>query len=111
MNISFSPQRRNDAMTIEKAGDVLIVNGTTFDFSVIPEGATLPASAVACDFFAGDVQRIEGILHLTMILPHGPDPSADVANPADLSMPPDGPLAIPFDLPTSEQSQEDDGDE
>ncbi|OJF97562.1 hypothetical protein [Pararhizobium antarcticum] len=111
MNISFSPQRRNDALIIEKAGEVLTINGTAFDFSVIPEGATLPASAVDCEFITGNVQRIEGILHLTMILPHGPDPSADVANPADLSMPPDGVLAIPFDLPTSEQSQEDDGDE
>jgi hypothetical protein len=98
MHISFSPQRRSDALSVSKAGDVLTINGEAFDFSAIPEGAVLPASAVACDFVIGEISRIEGTLHLTLILPHGPDPSPEVSNPAALSEPPDGPLSIPFDV-------------
>ncbi len=98
MRISFSPQRRDDKLSVSKAGDVLTINGEVFDFSIIPEGADLPAEAVACDFVVGTLQRTGGSLHLQLLLPHGPHPSSAVAFPVDLVEPPDGMLAIPFDL-------------
>lgn len=99
MRISFSPQLRDDTLTVIKAGDVLTINGEGFDFSGLLDGATIPTGEVPCDWIAGPVERIGGDLHLTLILPHGADPSAAVAFPAPLINPPDGPLTIPFDPP------------
>lgn len=97
MRIKFSPQRRDDRLEVVKHGDVLTINGRAFDFGPVPEGATLPASAVDCEFFVGDIERIDGALHLTLLLPHGPNPSQNVAFPAPLTVLDDGPVAMPFD--------------
>lgn len=95
MEITLVPQRREDAIVVSKSGDTLTVNGIAYDFSVIPEGATLPASAVDCEYISGNVERINGVLHLSLILPHGPNPSQAVAFPAPLINPPDGVLELP----------------
>lgn len=97
MRISLSPQRRDDAVTIVKQGDVLTVNDEPFDFSGLPEGATIPAGEIPCEWIAGPVERVAGELHLTLILPHGPNPSEAVAFPAPIIDPPDGPLALAVD--------------
>ncbi|WP_440410599.1 hypothetical protein [Neorhizobium petrolearium] len=99
MQISFSPMRRDDELAVSKSGDVITINGEAFDFSGLPDGATIPPGEVPCDWIIGSVQRIDGDLTLTLILPHGAYPSAAVAFPAPLINPPDGPLAIPFDPP------------
>lgn len=99
MRINLSPQRRDDVLSVIKSGDILTINGEAFDFSVIPDGAELPAEGVACEFVAGSVTRIDGVLNVTLILPHGANPSQEVAFPATLINPPDGPLALPFDPP------------
>lgn len=99
MQISFSPVRRDDALVVSKSGDTLTINGEAFDFSSMPEGATIPPGEVPCEWITGPVERIGGDLRLTLILPHGANPSAAVAFPAPLINPPDGPLAIPFDPP------------
>lgn len=99
MKISLSPQRRDDTLATTKAGDILTINGEAFDFSGLPDGATIPAGDVPCDWIVGPVERIGGDLRLTLILPHGADPSVAVAFPTPLINPPDGPLAIPFDPP------------
>lgn len=95
MNITITPQRRDDTLAVSKSGDTLTVNGITYDFSVIPDGATLPASAVDCEFITGNIERINGILHLSLTLPHGPNPSQAVAFPAPIINPPDGVLELP----------------
>ncbi|KGE01010.1 hypothetical protein [Rhizobium sp. YS-1r] len=99
MHISFSPMRRDNTLAISKSGDILTINGEAFDFSGLPDGATIPAGEVPCDWIVEPVERIGGDLRLTLILPHGADPSVDVAFPTPLINPPDGPLAIPFDPP------------
>src|SRR4051812_22159334 len=43
MRISFSPQRRDHVLIVSKNGDVLTINDETFDFSALPNGATLLA--------------------------------------------------------------------
>lgn len=101
MRISLFPQRRDDALSVTQSGEVLTINGEVFDFSVIPEGADLPAEAVACEFVVGKISRIAGELYLALTLPHGPDPSQAVAFPSALINPPDGLLALPFDPPVS----------
>jgi hypothetical protein len=99
MFIKLSPQRRDDALTVIKDGDKLRINGDLFSFISLPDGATLPAGEVPCEWISGPVERIDGDLRLTLILPHGQNPSEAVAFPAPLIDPPDGELAIPFDPP------------
>lgn len=95
MQIKFNPQRRDDTLTVVKQGDTLIVNGTEFDFSAVPEGATLPADAIDSDLFSGPVERINGELVLTLTLPHGPNPSKAVAFPEPITVSEDGPVLLP----------------
>ncbi|MDX0671067.1 hypothetical protein GOD80_27600 [Sinorhizobium medicae] len=97
MKIDLSPQRRDDLLEVTKAGDALTINGMAFDFSTLPDGATIPAGEVPCEWLVGPVERIAGELHLTLILPHGPGPSQAVAFPPLLIDPPDGVIALPAD--------------
>lgn len=95
MIIKWNPQRRDDQLTVVKQGDALIVNGVTYDFSPLPEGATLPAEAIDSDLFSGPVERVNGELVLTLTLPHGPNPSHAVAFPQPINVTADGPVALP----------------
>lgn len=93
--INLCPQRSEAALVVTKAGDVLDINGEPFDFSVIPDGATIPADDVACYFVIGEVSREAGQIVLTMLFPHGPNPPPHVAFPAPLVDVPDGPVVFP----------------
>lgn len=95
MWIELSPVRLDAAIEVAKAGDNIVINGDVFDFTRLPDGATLPASAIESDHFVGDVSRINGELHLTIRLPHGPNPSHAVAFPAVINVAADGPVALP----------------
>lgn len=86
-------------LAVSKAGDVLTVDGQAFDFTPLQEGATLPAEAIDSDHFIGTVERIDTVLHLTLRLPHGPNPSPAVAFPQLVIVVEDGPVALPFDPP------------
>lgn len=98
MRISFSPQRRDDRLTLSRSGDALTINGAALDLSGVPEGAILPRDAIASEWIARDVRRVDGRLHVCLLLPTGRDPSQAVAFPADSLDPPDGPIAVPHDL-------------
>ena len=95
MNITLSPTRSDAPLSISKQGDALTINGIAYDFSVIPEGATLPADAVDCEYITGSVERINGVLQISLVLPHGPNPSQAVAFPEPLINPADGVLELP----------------
>ena len=95
MQITLTPQRRADTLTLMRSGDVLTINGDAFDFAAIPEGGTLPRDAVACDWLAGDVTRSGGVLHLTLILPHGADAPQATLFPAPITLTGDGPVTLP----------------
>jgi len=97
MRINLSPQNFAGTLTATRAGDVLTLNGQAFDFGPLPDGATLPAEAIVSDWIIGPVSRIDGVLHLTLRLPHGPNPSQAVAFPAPLTVLEDGPIPLPFD--------------
>lgn len=71
MHITFSPVRSDAPLTISVAGDVLTINGEEFDFSPLLDGELLPNAAVASDFITSDVERLDGKIHLTLLLPHG----------------------------------------
>lgn len=105
MIISFSPQRRDDALTLEKtSGDRLRINGELFNFNPLEDGDTIPAGAIPCDWIVGPVERVEGEVRLTVILPHGPEPSQVVAFPEPITVTDDGPIDIPHDPePTAQE--------
>ena len=93
MNINLFFQRRDDTLQVVKSGDTLTINGVDYDFSVIPDGATLPRDAVDCIWLVSDVERIDGVLHLSLIVPHGP--ATSIVDPAPLVDPADGLLELP----------------
>lgn len=97
MHITLSPVRLDETLTASLAGDVLTLNGDAFDFTQLPEGGTLPAEAIDSEWFVGPVERIDGELHLTLRLPHGPNPSQAVAFPEPIHVTEDGPILLPFD--------------
>lgn len=98
MIISFSPQRRDDTLELEKTnGDRLRINGELFNFGPLPDGGTIPVGEIPCEWIVGPVERIDGEIHLTLILPHGPNPSQAVAFPEPITVTEDGPVAIPHD--------------
>lgn len=103
MHITLSPMRSDDTLTVIKAGDTLTINGAAFDFSSLPDGATIPMGEIPCEWIFGAVERVSGRLHFTLILPHGANPSEAVAFPTALDNPPDGTLSLPFDPPPVEQ--------
>jgi hypothetical protein len=95
MQITLSPARRDARLDLSRNGDTLTINGEAFDFSPLPEGATLPAEAIASDWFAGPVERVDGELHLTLVLPHGADAPQETLFPAPLTLTGDGPVTLP----------------
>ena len=95
MKINLSPQRRDNTLTVVKQGDTLTINGTAYDFSVIPDGATLPKDATDCAWLASDVERIDGVLHLTLLLPYGANASEAARFPQPMINPANGELELP----------------
>jgi len=103
MHITLTPMRHNTPLILERVGDTLTFNGEEFDFSPIPEGATLPRDAVECEWLASDITRSGGVLHLTLILPHGADAPHETRFPAPLDLTRDGPVELPlYDAPIEE---------
>lgn len=95
MKIFLSPIRMDAELSVSKAGDVLTVNGQEFDFTPLPDGATLPNEAIGSDWFVGPVTRLGGELQLTLRLPHGPNPSHAEAFPEPITVVEDGPVELP----------------
>lgn len=69
MNISFSPIRWDQELSLSVSGDVLTINGSPFDFSLLGEGDLLPPDAVGSDFINQPVTRAAGEITLTILLP------------------------------------------
>jgi hypothetical protein len=108
MKIILVPQRRDDTLKVVKAGDVLTVNGEHFDFSPVGEGDTLPRGAIDSQWFAGDVERIDGELILTVLLPNPLNYSQEQAFPVPLHNVPDGRVFLPRPLPNENGEYPDD---
>ncbi|SDR20494.1 hypothetical protein SAMN04490186_3983 [Pseudomonas grimontii] len=101
MRIKLSPDANiAPNLSIVKAGETLIVNGDSFDFSPMGNGDTLPVSAITSTWFRADVEKLEdGELVITVALPNGPNASHAQRFPEDLVNVPDGPVVLPLPLP------------
>lgn len=95
MIIKLIPQRRDDELVVSKRGDVLSINGESFDFRELPEGAALPSSAVDCGFLLGEITRLNGDLIITLLLPCGAEATDSANFPSDIVNPPDGNVSFP----------------
>ena len=95
MTFYLRPQERVDTLSITKTDDVLIINGTKFDFSQIPDGGLLPRDAVDCEWIVSDVERVDGELVLTLLMPHGANASEAARFPEPLTNVPDGEVEFP----------------
>ncbi|MBV4477847.1 hypothetical protein [Pseudomonas botevensis] len=95
MIIKLSPARMEGVMTLSKLGDALTIDGETFDFTALPDGAQLPAEAVGCSRVVQPVERVGGQLIITLQLPITVDASEAACFPADIANPPDGEVSLP----------------
>ncbi|WP_324723553.1 tail fiber assembly protein [Pseudomonas guariconensis] len=95
MKIKLSPNGDMKSLSVVKAGEVLVINGVSYDFSRLADGDTLPMAAAGNEFFASSIERIDGVLTLSLMLPHVVDAPESVRFPGDLINPPDGPLSLP----------------
>lgn len=96
MLIKLSPQRSDSQLTLERQNDTLIINGERFDFTELPDGATLPKAAIDSDVIISDVERINGVLHLTVLLPHGHNAPESTRFPAPITVTADGAIELPI---------------
>jgi len=96
MRINFYPVRRDAGLTLSRAGDVLTVAGTAFDFTALQEGDVLPRAAVGSPWLHGDVTRIDGRITLDLILPVGPNAPQATRFPDPVLDPADGPIPLPL---------------
>ena len=98
MRISFSPQRREDCLKLEKGiGDRIRINGDLLNFDPLNDGDMIPADDIPCDWIIGPVEKVDGEVRLTIRLPVGPNPSQAVAFPEPITVSAEGPVATPHD--------------
>lgn len=107
MKITFIPQRRDDVLELSKQGDVLTVSGDVLDFGPLPDGSTLPASAIENPFIYGPVERKEGEICLSLLAPCK-DPEAWKLPPVTVIVTDNGPISLPvFDRPMEGEANAD----
>lgn len=105
MQITFSPIRRDETLTLGKQGDTLTVNGEAFDFSPLPDGADLPGEAINSEWLLG-AKREGGELHITVLLPHGGNAPEETRFPQPITVTADGPVPVPeHSIPEPEPEQ------
>lgn len=80
---------------MSKAGDVLTINGLSYDFTGLPDGATIPAGTIPCEWIVGPVDRVDGSLQITLVLPYGNLPEPWQEFPEPLLDVPDGQVDLP----------------
>lgn len=95
MRINFSPIRMDEMLSLVREGDVLRLNGKACDLGPLLEGATLPAAAIGSRWVSGQVDRLNGELHLTLVLPHGASAPESTRYPYPLTIVVDGPVTLP----------------
>ena len=99
MRITLSQCFSDKTITASRAGDVLTINDEPFDFTQLPDGATLPADAIGSEHFIGPVERINGVLHVTLRFPHPFDAPYEARFPQPITMTADGIVPLPYAAP------------
>jgi len=95
MIINLIAQNSYKTLSASRQGDALTINGEVFDFTAIPEGATLPAEAIVSEWLSGDIERINGEIVLTLLIPVTEKSTAKANFPSPLINPANGVLEFP----------------
>lgn len=95
MKIILSPIRRDETLCLERQGDSLSINGTSFDFSALPEGGVLAADTLDSRWLIETIRRVNGELHLKILLPHGVNAPYETLFASEIEVIADGPVALP----------------
>lgn len=95
MIINLSPARSDSRISVSVNGDTISINEEPFDFSPLQDGDTLPRQAINSPWFADDVKRIDGILHVKLVFPHGAYAGEAARFPAPITVIQDGPIQLP----------------
>ena len=96
MIINFESFRSDELLTIIKQNDTIIINNTSYDLTQLPEGATLPRKAIDCKWIVSDVNRVNGEIELTILLPHGANASHEARFPEPIVKNDDGQVVLPI---------------
>lgn len=110
MMIFLKPQFASGTLNISKQGDSLTINGDVLDFTDLPEGGEYPPEAIDNDFVVGGVKRVDGDVHIAVLLPYSnPNPPRAVAFPDPVTVTADGVIALPEgrDAPEPEELEND----
>ena len=88
--IKLSPILGGPALSLEKQGATLKINGESFDFTALGQGDLLPHVSVLCAMLQSDVERQGDDISMTLLCPHGEGASTAELNPPTLSITADG---------------------
>lgn len=72
MNLKISyylPYHEEQIQPVNYEGEKLVIGSSEYDFSPLPEGATLPWEAHHCPYIVGDVTRVNGVVQIHLHLP------------------------------------------
>ncbi len=95
MIIKLSPVRRDSRISVSVNGNTISINEEVFDFSPLQDGDTLPRAAIDSPWFAGDVTRVDGVLHVSLMFPHGAYAGEAARFPMPIEVVEDGPIQLP----------------
>lgn len=95
MIIKLSPVCSDTELVVQVYGDKLILNGVEFDFGPLPEGSTLPLSAINSEWINEDVHRTDGEIEVTIIAPHVHGASVAARFPVPINVTEDGEVELP----------------
>lgn len=94
--LTLAPQvSLRPALTVEVAGETLIVCGDEIDLAPLEEGDILPVEAVDHPSIADKIRREGGVIHVTLLFPIRAAASESARFPAAISVPADGPVTLP----------------
>lgn len=96
-HITLSPIRSDAVLEVSRTGEVLVVNGLPLDCTELPEGGRIAAGSAGCEALISDILAEAGALHLTLLLPHGPEAGQAALFPAPLILSQDGAARLPTD--------------
>lgn len=85
MKLKFHPCNMETTLTASLYGDVIILNEEHVDFSPLPEGAILPNRAVNNPWIISDIERVDGDICLTLLIPHGQNAPEETLYPENFS--------------------------
>lgn len=98
MRITFSPQHRDTELELVVNGSKLVINGDILDFSDLPDGASYPVDAIDNALIDRSVSRINGEIHVTVILPYKlSNPPQSVVFPMPVTVTTNGRVPLPTD--------------